>query len=41
MPCGTGSQFNLEYSTLLDAYKKSELLAGTGLGLFRLSAIPG
>jgi hypothetical protein len=40
MPCGTGSQFNLEYSTLLDAYKRSELIAGTGLGLFRLSAIP-
>ncbi len=40
MPCGVGSQFNLEYSTLLDAYKKSELLPGTGLGLFRLSAIP-
>jgi hypothetical protein len=40
MPCGTGSQFNLEYSTLLDAYKKSELMTETGLGLFRLSAIP-
>lgn len=40
MPCGTGSQFNLEYSTLLDAYKRSELLPDTGLGLFRLSAIP-
>jgi hypothetical protein len=40
MPCGTGSQFNLEYSTLLDAYKKSELLPDTSLGLFRLSAIP-
>jgi hypothetical protein len=40
MPCGMGSQFNLEYSTLLDAYKKSELLSNTGLGLFRLSAIP-
>ena len=40
MPCGTGSQFNLEYSTLHDAYKKSELVAKTGLGLFRLSAIP-
>jgi len=40
MPCGVGSQFNLEYSTLLDAYKKSELLSRTGLGLFRLSAIP-
>ena len=40
MPCGTGSQFNLEYSTLLDAYKRSELMPETGLGLFRLSAIP-
>jgi hypothetical protein len=40
MPCGTGSQFNLEYSTLLDAYKRSELLPEIGLGLFRLSAIP-
>jgi len=40
MPCGTGSQFNLEYSTLLDAYKRSELMLETGLGLFRLSAIP-
>jgi hypothetical protein len=40
MPCGTGSQFNLEYSTLLDAYKRSELMLPSGLGLFRLSAIP-
>jgi hypothetical protein len=40
MPCGAGSQFNLEYSTLLDAYKRSELISKTGLGLFRLSAIP-
>ena len=40
MPCGVSSQFNLEYSTLLDAYKKSELIAEPGLGLFRLSAIP-
>ncbi|HUJ72661.1 MAG TPA: hypothetical protein VLZ30_10470 [Verrucomicrobiae bacterium] len=40
MPCGTSSQFNLEYSTLLDAYKRSELIPETGLGLFRLSAIP-
>ena len=40
MPCGAGSQFNLEYSTLLDAYKRSELIPETGLGLFRLSAIP-
>ncbi len=40
MPCGTTSQFQLEYSTLLDAYKRSEVIAETGLGLFRLSAIP-
>jgi len=40
MPCGIGSQFQLEYSTLLDAYKKSELIPETGIGLFRLSAIP-
>ena len=40
MPCGVGSQFQLEYSTLLDAYKKNELIPETGLGLFTLSAIP-
>jgi hypothetical protein len=40
MPTGVGSQFQLEYSTLLDAYKKSELVEATGLGLIRLSAIP-
>jgi hypothetical protein len=40
MPCGVSSQFQLEYSTLLDAYKKNELISETGLGLFRLSAIP-
>ncbi|MCU0771804.1 MAG: hypothetical protein MUE94_08575 [Verrucomicrobia bacterium] len=40
MPWGVGSQFNLEYSTLLDAYKQSERVPATGLGLFRLSAVP-
>jgi hypothetical protein len=40
MPCGVGSQFQLDKSTLLDAYKRSELLAGTGLALCRLSSIP-
>jgi len=40
MPCGVGSQFQNDKSTLLDAYKRSELLADTGLGLFRLSSIP-
>lgn len=40
MPCGIGSQFQLEKSTLVDAYKKNELLAETGLGLITLSAVP-
>jgi len=40
MPCGTDSRFNLEYSTLLDAYKRNELLPASRLGLFHLSAIP-
>jgi hypothetical protein len=40
MPCGVGSQFQLDKSTLLDAYKRSELLPETGLSLFRLSSIP-
>ena len=40
MPCGVGSQFQLDKSTLLDAYKRNELLSETGLGLFRLSSIP-
>jgi hypothetical protein len=40
MPCGVGSRFQLEYSTLLDAYKRNELVPETGLGLFTLSSIP-
>ena len=40
MPCGVGSRFQLEYSTLLDAYKRNELLPETGLGLFTLSSVP-
>jgi hypothetical protein len=40
MPCGAGSRFQLEYSTLLDAYKKNEFVPETGLGLFTLSSIP-
>jgi hypothetical protein len=40
MPCGAGSQFQIDKSTLLDAYKRSELLPGLGLALFRLSSIP-
>jgi hypothetical protein len=40
MPCGVGSQFQLDKSNLLDAYKRGELLPQTGLALFRLSSIP-
>lgn len=40
MPCGVGSQFQLEKSVLLDAYKRSELLPKSGLALLRLSSIP-
>jgi len=40
MPPGTGSDFQLRFSTLLDAYKRSELVPGTRLALFRLSAVP-
>ncbi len=40
LPTGVGSQFQLEKSTLIDAYKKNELLPATGLGLFTLSSIP-
>ncbi|MGO8925576.1 MAG: hypothetical protein ACLQU3_01440 [Limisphaerales bacterium] len=40
MPCGVGSRFQLEYSTLLDAYMRNELVPETGLGLFTLSSIP-
>ncbi|MDB6068003.1 MAG: hypothetical protein JWR26_4211 [Pedosphaera sp.] len=39
VPCGVGSQLQLEKSTLVDAYKKNELLPETGLGLFMLSSI--
>jgi hypothetical protein len=40
MACGVGSQFQLDKSTLLDAYKRNELLSGSGLAVFRLSSIP-
>ncbi len=40
LPNGTGYDFQNSYSNLLDAYKKSELLEETGLGLFMLSSIP-
>jgi hypothetical protein len=40
MPCGVGSQFQVDKSNLLDAYRRNELLAESGLALFRLSSIP-
>lgn len=40
LPSGTGNEFQLRFSTLLDAYKKNELLSGSRLALFRLSAVP-
>ena len=40
LPFGADRKFQLEYSTLLDAYKKNELIEKTGLGLFTLSSIP-
>jgi hypothetical protein len=40
MPSGAGSEFQLRFSTLLDAYKRNELVAGSRLALYRLSAVP-
>ena len=40
LPCGITRRFQLEYSTLVDGYKRTELEAATGLVLFRLSSIP-
>ncbi len=40
VPAGLTQRFQLEYSTLADGYKENELHRPSGLGLFRLSAIP-
>lgn len=40
LPYGINRRMQNEYSTLLDAYKKNELQADSGLGLYLLSAIP-
>ena len=40
LPCGVTRRFQLEYSTLVDGYKRTELEGTTGLALFRLSSIP-
>ena len=40
MPAGLMRRFQLEYSTLADGYKESELDPETGVALYRLSSIP-
>ncbi len=40
LPSGVDYNFQNEYSNLLDAYKKNELVEGTSLALFTLSSIP-
>jgi len=40
LPSGVDRKFQLEYSTLLDGYKKNELDPETGLALYTLSSIP-
>ncbi len=40
LPNGIDYAFQNEYSNLLDAYKKNELIVESGLGLFMLSSIP-
>jgi len=40
LPSGIDKRFQLEYSTLADGYKKSELFPETNIGLYMLSSIP-
>jgi hypothetical protein len=40
MPADLTRRFQLEYSTLADGYKESELDPETGLALYRLSSVP-
>lgn len=40
LPHGVTRVFQMQFSTLVDGYKENELEPGTGLGLFRLSAVP-
>lgn len=40
LPSGVQSQFQLEKSVLVDAYKKSELIEDCGLALYLLGSIP-
>ena len=40
LPYGLDRRFQMEYSTLADGYKRTELVTGTSLVLFRLSSVP-
>jgi hypothetical protein len=40
MPAGVTRRFQLEFSTLVDGYKQTELDAESGLAIFRLTSIP-
>ncbi|HXY40523.1 MAG TPA: hypothetical protein VEQ10_12685, partial [Vicinamibacteria bacterium] len=40
LPSGLERRFQLEYSTLADGYKRTELVPDTAIALFRLSSIP-
>jgi hypothetical protein len=40
LPAGVGRRLQLEYSTLVDGYKKNELLPDSRLALYTLSSIP-
>ena len=40
LPYGVGSEFMMRFSNLANAYKKNELLAESGVGLYYASSIP-
>ena len=40
LPAGVDTGMQTAYSTLVDAYKRTELCTGTGLALYRLSSVP-
>ncbi len=40
LPSGVSRRFQLEFSTLVDGYKRTETAEDTGLALYRLSSIP-
>jgi hypothetical protein len=40
LPSGTDKKFQLEYSTLLDGYKRNELVPDSDVALYTLSSIP-